>query len=296
MPAAELDRTKVTFSQAEGIEPLPQPLRLGEVSHDLRFKVWKVFQEYMKQGYRWREQNWTEYEWIDGQWKSLIRDIWVYSGERPQSYSNDWSFNENVVSDILFDTEWNKFFDFLLFVMRHEQCPESLVAEIGQAFVDSQAAYEVIDEGPVILPRTTPEEGNAVRNVLKTLEHDQLRGARAHLREACDKLNVGEYAASVRESVHAVEAVARTLDPKASRNLAPALDALEKQIEINRALKQGFLSIYGYTNDEKGIRHSLLNEESARVDLTDATFMFGACASFVGYIVNKARSAGLLSD
>lgn len=296
MSAAELDRTKVTFSQAEGIEPLPQPLQLGEVSHDLRSKVWRVFEDFMRKDHHWREQNWTEYEWIDGKWKEIIRDIWVNGGEVPHSYSDEWAFNANIISQKIFETAWNKFFDFILFVMRHRQCPEGLIATIGEAFVDAQAAYEVIEPGPIILPRTTPEEGIAVRNVLKALEHDKLRGARTHLRLSCDKLNVGEYAASIRESVHAVEAVARTLDPEASKTLAPALAALERKIQIHRALKQAFLNIYGYTSDEEGIRHSLLNEESASVDLTDATFMFGACASFVSYLLNKARSAGLLSD
>ena len=51
----------------------------------------------------------------------------------------------------------------------------------------------------------------------------------------------------------------------------------------------------GYTSDEDGIRHALL-EEQEKVDIADAVFMFGACTSFTAYLVNKARTAGLLKQ
>jgi hypothetical protein len=88
--------------------------------------------------------------------------------------------------------------------------------------------------------------------------------------------------------------VARTLTP--SKSLSDALAILEKKpIAIHKGLKSGFNSIYGYTSDdEKGIRHPLLESGSAAVDETDALFMFSACAAFVSYLVGKARGAGLL--
>jgi hypothetical protein len=59
-------------------------------------------------------------------------------------------------------------------------------------------------------------------------------------------------------------------------------------------MRQGFKNLYNYTNDEKGIRHSLLDDGTAAVDESDALFMIGACAAFVTYMINKARAAGLL--
>ena len=58
-------------------------------------------------------------------------------------------------------------------------------------------------------------------------------------------------------------------------------------------MKKGFENIYGYTSDEKGVRHALL-EGKAQVDREDAVFMLGACASFVTYFVGKARAGGLI--
>ena len=57
----------------------------------------------------------------------------------------------------------------------------------------------------------------------------------------------------------------------------------------HRALKEAFSKLYGYTSDENGIRHALLEEGAADVDLDDAVFMFGACASFAAYLVNRHK-------
>jgi hypothetical protein len=124
------------------------------------------------------------------------------------------------------------------------------------------------------------------------LAASEFHGARAHLRDAGTALTVGDYTSSVRESIHAVESVARSLWP--SDKLSTALASLEKSAAIHGGLKNGFLSIYGYTSDEQGIRHPLIDGPSANVDETDALFMIGACASFVSYLIGKARSAGLL--
>jgi hypothetical protein len=56
---------------------------------------------------------------------------------------------------------------------------------------------------------------------------------------------------------------------------------------------EAFRKLYGYTSDEKGIRHSLL-EEAAKVHAEDARFMIVACSAFVNLLFVKADKAGLL--
>jgi hypothetical protein len=90
-----------------------------------------------------------------------------------------------------------------------------------------------------------------------------------------------------------VESVVRVLEPKG--DFAKALAKLETKAKIHGGLKAGFNSIYGFTSDEKGIRHPLLDDGAAKVDETDALFMIGACAAFVSYLINKAHAAGLLT-
>ena len=49
--------------------------------------------------------------------------------------------------------------------------------------------------------------------------------------------------------------------------------------------------VNGYTSDEQGIRHALIDQATADVGLDEAMFMFGACASFAAYLANKHRQA-----
>ena len=101
----------------------------------------------------------------------------------------------------------------------------------------------------------------------------------------------GDWAGSVRESVHAVESAARQLDPNAS-SLAPALRSLEKRGALHPALKQALGKLYGYSSDEQGIRHALLDQEQASVGMDEAVFMLGACASFASYLWRKHTAGG----
>jgi hypothetical protein len=124
---------------------------------------------------------------------------------------------------------------------------------------------------------------------------ESLPGARAHLRLAAEALTAGRYGDSVRESVHAVESTTRVLSKDSKATLAEALNELKSKLGMHPAFKKGLLSLYGYSSDEAGIRHSLL-EHDARVDMHDALFMLGACASFVTFLIGKARAAGMSSE
>ena len=118
-------------------------------------------------------------------------------------------------------------------------------------------------------------------------------GAATHLRQAAEHINARQYADSVADSIHAVESVARVIDPKASKPLGPALDSLEKAGMLkHKALKEAFQKLYGYASDEQGIRHALLEKDAPQVGQDEAVFMFGACASFAAYLTNRHRRAG----
>ena len=92
----------------------------------------------------------------------------------------------------------------------------------------------------------------------------------------------------------AVESVVIVLEP--SGDFSKALAKLESKVKIHGALKRGFSSIYGFTSDQEGIRHALLEAGAPAVDETDSLFMIGACAAFVSYLINKSRNAGLLAS
>ena len=122
---------------------------------------------------------------------------------------------------------------------------------------------------------------------MNTTQEYGAKAARTHLINSGAALKSGNWSGSIRESIHAVESVARLLEP-AGKTLGGALKKLESNGHLHTALKDAFLKLYGYTNGEHGVRHALVFEDKANVDEADALFMLGACASFVSYLLARS--------
>lgn len=276
------ERRKLTFAQAEGAAPLPRQLKLKEISKELRARLWGVVYQHSGLGERSVSTNWWDI--LQDRHTNVLHKM-----------IDDFSFDRGRIRQELrniFDNgNYVDIFEFLQFVMRHEKSYITFSYKIKEILNDTYSAYRVIDDNTII-PISSEAEFQTLQLALADLDASEFHGSRHHLKEAASLVTAGDYPGSVRESVHAVESVARTITDTGM--LADALTRLEKQTGIHPALKQGFSRIYGYTNDEKGIRHPLIDEPFATVDETDALFMIGACAAFVSYLINKARTAGLL--
>ena len=85
--------------------------------------------------------------------------------------------------------------------------------------------------------------------------------------------------------------MANHLAPGNAGTLGKVLAVLEGKGGLHGALKSGFSSLYGYTSNEPGIRHALLEDES-KVTQDEAIYMIGACAAFCSYLWRKFGSVG----
>ena len=284
------ERKKLSFEQAEGAAPLPTQLQLREASHQLRAALWDRFYTLLSKA---THQPDFGKSFITRPWSTILKDEHVYRRHR---MADDFTDRAAVLvkhtRDVFELGDYIAIFGWLEFVIKHPACPTDVADDIEGILRHCRAAYRVIDKS-VICPIASDEEHTAIVKAFADLASTQFNGARAHLRNAASHLTAGHYADSVRESIHAVEAIGRTLDQSADM-LSKALTKLEQKISIHPAMKKGFTSLYAYTSDEKGIRHALLEDSSAKVDEVDALFMLGACAAFVSYLVNKARTNSLL--
>jgi hypothetical protein len=69
--------------------------------------------------------------------------------------------------------------------------------------------------------------------------------------------------------------------------LKDALRVLEGKGQLHSALREAFKKLYGWTSDEDGIRHALMEESS--LDFSDAQFMLVACCwAFIHCLISKA--------
>jgi hypothetical protein len=287
---SELEKRKLlSFEQAEGAAPLPEQLKLKEVSPHLRAHLWafvrgKIHESTYSPDYGSRL--------VGDPFLLILFDMHVLRyGRMADEFSNRYDGIEQQLKSIFEKGDYLAVFGWLQWVMRHHKTPYLFSQSIGSILQKHGAAYRVLDD-TTIVPIASESEFQALKQSITAAEKAGFSGAKSHLQEAADCLSTGEYTDSIRESIHAVESAARVLEPSA--DLSKALTRLEDAGKIHGALKRGFLAIYGYTSDEKGIRHPLLNDAEAKVDETDAIFMIGACASFVSYLINKARSQNLV--
>ncbi|ANM12457.1 MULTISPECIES: hypothetical protein [unclassified Rhizobium] len=164
-------------------------------------------------------------------------------------------------------------------------CNDPMLADgFVRLMEEERCAYRLLDGS--VVPISSEEEGEAIYTALDAMSRPGLGGARIHLLKAGSSLTAGEYADSVRESIHAVESVARSLTGEAS--LQKALTEIGKKHPMHPALKSGFSNIYGYTSDANGIRHPMVGDKETMVEEAEAIFMLGSCAAFVTYLVNVA--------
>ena len=281
---------KLTFSQREGYEAVPRPLQLRELPAMARTDLWNVLYADMYSSRRLRRK----YLHIDGVWETILRDVHVQYHHRPlDEWTSVFPSVRAGLRKFIEQKPFNKIFDLFQYIMRHDRCPEDFVVKMSMAFRSCQLAYTIDTSPPVtIFPATTPEEGAEIRRNLNDLRIAGLDGCTSHLQTASKCINDGDWAGSIRESIHAVESVARQVDPRASKALVPALNSLEKQgVLQHRALKEALSKLYGYTSDEEGIRHSLLDKAEANVTIDEAVFMLGACASFASYLWRRHQAA-----
>ena len=74
-----------------------------------------------------------------------------------------------------------------------------------------------------------------------------------------------------------------TDQPKA--RLGDALKVIGRLHKIHPALGGAFLKVYGYTSDQDGIRHAMIDE--AELTPADAKFFLLSCTSFINYLKSK---------
>ncbi|WP_298353471.1 hypothetical protein [Rhodoblastus sp.] len=284
-------RRSISFAQAEGRETLPYQLKRDEITPALRAKLWQFVFINSKHGYNNSARTFLfSYPWSD-----IYRDLWVdhLHGFADKYERRPEKFIEHVLSPIFKLGDYVKIYSAIQFIIRHPLCPAEIPIGLQSILQSERSPFRVVNSD-TLCPVASTEEINAVINAVSAAGESQFVGARSHLLAAAAAATSGAFADSARESIHAVESVARSLSSKGG--LAGALAVLESKRVIHRAMKTGFSALYGYTSDEEGIRHPLLEDGTADVNEADALFMLGACASFVSYMISRAREAGLIGD
>jgi hypothetical protein len=272
------------FSQRTGLAPIPPQLKLGEVSPELRRLLFYFFD------LEWqRESNSTySYRVFDAGWLRVASDLHVlHFNLDASSFNSEASFTHAKIRQFIKQAPIGPLFDLVEFFASHRGCSDEFKRELASAFVMSRAAYRIFDN-QYIVAIGTDEQAAAVERAITDAEAKNATAARKQLIAAGVALRNGDWSGCVRESIHAVEAMAVRLAPE-KNTLGAALAVLDRQGHIHGSLRAAFDKLYGYSSNEEGVRHALVFGDEPKVDETDALFMLGACASFVSYLLARSE-------
>ena len=179
--------------------------------------------------------------------------------------------------------------------------PRPIVVRVDEVGRAEAIAYEAMEAQADPLDPTTKRELSGYRFVsgrltditnaqeLEMLEtaltDSQFAGVDTHLQQALNlyaKREKPDYRNSIKESISAVESMAKIVSREPKATLGDALKVIEKNGLLHKSLKQGFLSLYGYTSAADGIRHAIM--EKSELSSADARYFLLSCTSFVNYL------------
>lgn len=272
-------RHSITFEQAEGIDALPTQLSRNEISPSLKSKLWLAFYQYADET---ASRGYGKY--ISGRMRNAMTSFYV---ERHGMFAEDVDFEFHVGMPKLRKYFEDKNYAIVLgvveFLVRRLQ-ETNVPAMVQRSLIQERAAYRLLD-GKSLVPLASEEEGKALLMSLSKLSEHGLAGGRTHLKAAANAASLGNYADSVRESMQAIESAARTIT--GTSKFSDALTSIEQKRVMHPAFKKGLLALYGYSSDEKGIRHPLLENGDAAVTEDDAILMLGICSSAITFMLAR---------
>jgi len=284
------------FSQRIGKRPSVKEIQIESIDDDLKNGLWNIYDLFILSKIP-----------IDFSYIYNLNPSYVFSSSLWHNYfkrpvDEVPSRFENVklrIRDYFFTCSWYEVYDLIESTIRfiNEDYfninTKALFENFNIILEKEFAGYRFINN--ILAPITNQVEAMEIEESISvTYNFTLLKGCNTHLKEALSKLSDRknpDYRNSIKESVSAVESVAKIISNNSKDSLGASLDKIKGKIKIHSALEKGFKQIYGYTSDSDGIRHALTEE--ANCDFEDAKFMLVSCSAFINYLVVKSDKVGI---
>jgi len=191
------------------------------------------------------------------------------------------------VKEKFFNDEWYGPYDLIEFLINTELWGwnrKGFIADVNKVLEEERSPYRII--GNIVAPLISKEEIKEIERVLKA--NDKYNPVKINLKNALKQFSKRpdpDYANSIKESISAVEALARI----SLNNSKGSLGDLTNQLNIHPVLKESIKKLYGWTSDESGVRHSEKESPSLSANEEEARFMLVICSAFINYIISKSE-------
>jgi hypothetical protein len=267
------------FSDRVGVTKPPR-LAVSEMTSELSVSMWNVLSDAYLPIASSR----------DGRWRDIMLRVFVFLHWRTDQLGWNamvelarlahWWFEEKK--------EWYETYNVADLLARQlaEEDDGEIFQTLNKVLEYEGSPYRFV--GDKLSTITSTEEIRAIEESLGA--PDQFAGARTHIATAVDFLGKRpdpDYRNAIKESISAVESTLKILTGSDHADLAEALRDFTSARPIHGALAKGLDSLYGYTSNEHGLRHALL-EADAKVGFPEAKFMVVACSGFMNFLIAKS--------
>ena len=280
----------MTFSQRYRYTPVRDTLQLESMDKALRNSLWNLVYAYF--GSPPVNVHQISYlSRIEPSLTEICRDLWANFFNLALDDVN-LAFPINLferLKNLIFDGPWHRVYDLVEFIAAndsHRDRASQFTQIVNMILEREMSAYRFI--GELIVPTTDQMEVDEIEAALTGESHavsEQLAQALQFLSNRKDP----DYRNSVKESISAVEGQVKSTLGTEKGTLGELLPKLEQRQPLHGALKSAFGSLYGYTSDEGGIRHALL-DDGRNVTFEEAKFMLVACSAFINYVRGVTKS------
>ncbi len=266
------------FSERVGAKEVTNFLQIGDMDASLRNSIWNLIQEFLPLSPARTGQD-------DINRRGIYVKIW--SEFLSLKIDDTPATNSLCRSELLImydNFKWYEVYDFLEFILINFHSVNG--KELANSILEKErSGYRFI--GDILVSISDSFEIETVSSVL--LIRDYFSGAREHLLSAyklfSKKLDP-DYRNAIKEAISAVESAAKIISGSEKATLAEAVQSIDKIHRMHPAFRESILKLYGWTSDEKGVRHSFY-DSILSIDEADAHFMLVICASIVNFLISK---------
>ena len=289
------------FSERIGVSKTSKAIQMDGMSDELKNSIWNLFIDIYNQddGIYWKKAADHIAEFFrkvpkdDLPFKSWECKRWV----KEYFYSLDWDKVYDLTEFLVHNhsTITRRYLSGIGITQEHRVTRSELINALNNLLERELSGYRFVSG--FLTPISDKAEVDEIEAAVDQAKHRGLLGTHEHIRTALQLLGkkpTPDYRNAIKEAISAIESIVKQISGKESLGLEGALRELSKHIEIHGALQSGFIKLYGYSSDEDGIRHPIL--DLPNVGFAEAKFMIVACSAFVNFLISKAEAAGLFKN
>lgn len=270
------------FSQRNNPEFQEVPIQKESMNIELRNTIWNVIYVFILQKHSNGGTSFANSPVL----KSFFENLYMFHLKQPiDGISHFKSDQLERFKQFFYNSGWDEVYDLVEFIYSwhyfDDEQKDSFKSLINESLEIENSAYRMLNGH--VAEIVSKEEVEEVQSAIGL--SGKYFSVKEHINQAVSLLSDRknpDYRNSIKESISAVESLASIVVGEKG-TLGQLIKALENRKVIPPSIKTAYTALYGYTSNEDGIRHAMLDKSD--LNYTDARYMLIVCSAFVNYVI-----------